>query len=101
MPESQYLCQYDMRQHNMSDVILENELPCAGPAGTVCIIHYDMLHRAMASRLDQTRHMLKFIVCRMSDPVEPSWDHTPVGRGLPEAWPDSDHPQVSSPKNDD
>jgi hypothetical protein len=32
--------------------------------GTVCIIHYDTLHRAMASKLDQTRHMLKFIVCR-------------------------------------
>ena len=64
MPGSQYMLRYDMRQHHMDDVQLRDELPCAGPAGTVCIIHYDMLHRAMASKLDQTRHMLKFIICR-------------------------------------
>ena len=89
MPESQYMLRYDMRQHNMDDVQLEGELPCAGPAGTVCIIHYDTLHRKMASKLDQTRHMLKFIVCRMSEPLAPSWDHDPA-RAI---WPASDHPQ--------
>ena len=38
-----------------ADVVLPNELPCAGPAGTICVVHYDLLHRAMASRIDATR----------------------------------------------
>jgi hypothetical protein len=98
VPQSQYMLRYDMRPHpgrlgydGPDDVELEEELPCAGPAGTCCLIHYDMLHRAMASRLDQTRHMLKFIICRMSEPTAPSWDHTP---GKWDAWQASDHPQA-------
>jgi hypothetical protein len=89
MPESQYMLRYDMREHGMDDVQLDGELPCAGPAGTVCIIHYDTLHRKMAQRLEGTRHMLKFIVCRMSEPLAPSWDHDPAAA----AWPESDHSQ--------
>jgi hypothetical protein len=57
------------------------DLELAGPAGTVCIVHYDMLHTATAKRQDGTRHMVKFLFCRMSEPSAPSWAPGAMGCG--------------------
>ena len=37
----------------------------SGPAGTVVLIHYDILHKKEANYTDITRHMVKFLFTRM------------------------------------
>lgn len=59
----------------------------SGPAGTVVLIHYDILHKKEANHTDITRHMVKFLFTRMSEPTEPTWDHAD------ETWVASDDPQ--------
>ncbi len=59
----------------------------SGPAGTVVLIHYDILHKKEANNTDITRHMVKFLFTRMSEPTEPTWDHAD------ETWVASDDPQ--------
>ena len=46
-------------------------------AGTVAIAHYDIWHAATANRGNRTRHMLKFLFNRASEPKAPSWNHNP------------------------
>ena len=51
------------------------ELPLAGEAGSMTIVHYDLWHRAMPNRTDQNRYMMKFLFTRMEEPEQPSWDN--------------------------
>ncbi len=61
------------------------KIPLVGKAGTVTIVHFDMVHgRYSGNTTDETRHMVKFLFTRDRDPVSPSWNH----RGLP--WPQDD-----------
>lgn len=68
IPRSQYL--NTRRQHEGEAVT-----PTAGEAGTVCIVHYDLLHGAMPNTTEGKRYMVKFLFTRMSEPETPSWDH--------------------------
>ncbi|MEM7534322.1 MAG: HEAT repeat domain-containing protein [Chloroflexota bacterium] len=69
VPKSQYL--------NIDWPADEGDTPLDGDAGTVVIIHYDLLHRGMANHHDSTvRQMVKFLFTRMSEPTEPTWDYT-------------------------
>ena len=79
IPKSQYL--------NNDWPVGEEELALSGPAGTVVIVHYDMLHRGMANCAETTRHMVKFLFTRMSEPSTPSWDYQGT------SWPSNDAPQ--------
>ena len=49
-------------------------IPVAGKAGTVSITHFDVVHAAGINRIDQPRHMVKFIYIRGEAPATPSWD---------------------------
>lgn len=46
-------------------------------AGTIAITHYDLWHAATLNRSDRTRHMLKFLFDRTSEPTAPTWNHDP------------------------
>ena len=54
----------------------QEELPLAGEAGSMTIVHYDLWHRAMPNRTEVNRYMMKFLFTRMEEPQEPSWNHT-------------------------
>lgn len=71
MPRSQYL--------NTQPPPGLEELPLAGEAGTVVIVHYDLLHRGMPNTSDRMRYMVKFLFTRMTEPRTPSWDHRDGG----------------------
>ena len=63
-----------------------DEIPLAGAAGTVAIVHYDIWHRATAYVSgDRVRYMVKFLFTRMADPRRPSWRHD-AANGAPR-WP--------------
>ena len=51
------------------------ELPLAGEAGSMTIVHYDLWHRAMPNRTDTNRYMMKFLFTRMEEPQAPSWNN--------------------------
>ncbi len=67
VPRSQYL--------NESWPEGGQQIPLCGEAGTIVIVHYDLLHGATPNRGDRTRHMVKFLFTRMSEPEKASWDH--------------------------
>jgi len=67
LPRSQYL--------NTQWPEGQDELPLCGEAGTVTIVHYDLLHRGMANSSDRMRYMAKFLFTRMTEPQAPNWDH--------------------------
>lgn len=67
MPRSQYL--------NVQRPEGIEELPLCGEAGTVTIVHYDLLHRGMPNTSDRMRYMAKFLFTRMTEPQAPTWDH--------------------------
>lgn len=77
-PRSQYITARDQEGEHLFT---------AGPAGTVALIHYDILHKKEANYTDITRHMVKFLFTRMTEPTEPTWDHSD------ETWAASDDPQ--------
>lgn len=48
-------------------------------AGSVVIIHYDIVHRATANQSrDSYRFMFKFQFSRLEEPTQPTWKHDPV-----------------------
>ncbi len=65
------------------------ELPLSGEAGTVTLVHYDVLHRGMANLSEKMRYMAKFLFTRMTEPQAPTWNHTDP------AWESSGDPQDS------
>ena len=81
MPRSQYLNTERPEGHE--------EAQLAGEAGTIAIVHYDLLHRGMANHADKNRYMVKYLFTRMSEPIAPSWDCRCM------AWQASDQPQES------
>jgi HEAT repeat protein len=79
MPRSQYL--------NLDRPEGVQELPLCGKAGTVTLVHYDLLHRGMPNTSDQMRYMTKSLFTRMTEPQAPTWDlHD-------SAWPLTNDPQ--------
>jgi hypothetical protein len=67
LPRSQYL--------NVERPEGVKELPLCGEAGTVTIVHYDLLHRGMSNTSDRIRYMAKFLFTRMTEPQAPTWNH--------------------------
>ena len=53
----------------------QEELPLAGEAGSMTIVHYDLWHRAMPNRTEMNRYMMKFLFTRMEEPQGPSWNN--------------------------
>ena len=53
----------------------QEELPLAGEAGSITIVHYDLWHRAMPNRTDTNRYMMKFLFTRMEEPQGASWNN--------------------------
>ena len=49
-------------------------LALPGAAGTVTVTHYELWHGATANRAPRPRYMMKFLLHRMREPQEPSWD---------------------------
>ncbi|NKB66606.1 MAG: hypothetical protein GKR89_06060 [Candidatus Latescibacteria bacterium] len=49
-------------------------LPWAGKAGSVSLTHFDIGHAAGVNHLPQSRHMIKFIYVRATQPEAPTWD---------------------------
>lgn len=45
------------------------EIPLAGGAGTVTIVHYDLWHRGLANTSDRKRYMVKFLFTRLDEPA--------------------------------
>ncbi|HET6384422.1 MAG TPA: HEAT repeat domain-containing protein [Armatimonadota bacterium] len=68
VPKSQYL--------NIDAPTGVDEVALSGEAGTVTLVHYDLLHKGMANRTEKIRYMAKFLFTRMSEPKAPSWNHT-------------------------
>ncbi|MCY3810209.1 MAG: HEAT repeat domain-containing protein [Gammaproteobacteria bacterium] len=61
------------------------KIPLLGDAGTVNIVHFDMVHgRHSANVTDSSRHMVKFLFTRDRDPIGASWRHDGS------AWPEDD-----------
>lgn len=58
--------------HRHTDKKKDLELVCE--AGTVLIIHYDIVHRGTANTSDKPRLMFKFQFNRLEEPKKPSWD---------------------------
>ena len=64
-------------------------IPLLGDAGTVNIVHFDMVHgRHSANVTDQSRHMVKFLFTRDRDPLSASWQHGDA------PWPADDDPMT-------
>ena len=61
-----------------ADAPWESEkIPLTGKAGTVSIVHFDMVHgRYSANTSGQPRHMVKFLFTRNEEPRKPSWSHS-------------------------
>ena len=52
------------------------KVPLIGRAGTVAIVHFDMVHgRYSANTTSEPRHMVKFLFTRRREPVGASWNH--------------------------
>ncbi len=61
------------------------KIPVLGEAGTVAIVHFDMVHgRYSGNTTDLSRHMVKFLFTRDREPTCPSWN----GGGA--SWPAED-----------
>ena len=56
----------------------QEELPLAGEAGAITIVHYDLWHRAMPNRTEMNRYMMKFLFTRMEEPKDPSWNNEEI-----------------------
>ncbi len=59
----------------------QEELPLAGEAGSMSIVHYDLWHRAMPNRTETNRYMMKFLFTRMGEPQGPSWNNEDAAWG--------------------
>ncbi|CAF1515322.1 unnamed protein product [Adineta steineri] len=56
----------------------QNDLYMICQAGTVVLIHYDIVHKGTANRTkDSYRFMFKFQFNRLEEPTKPTWNHDP------------------------
>ena len=54
----------------------EAKIPLSGNAGTISIVHFDLVHgRYGANTVGRQRHMVKFLFSRHREPDGPSWEH--------------------------
>jgi hypothetical protein len=81
LPRSQYL--------NTDRPAGQDEVALSGAAGTVTIVHYDLLHRGMPNTSDRMRYMAKFLFTRMTEPTAATWQHHDT------AWEPTGDPQDS------
>lgn len=52
------------------------KIPLSGDAGTVSIVHFDIVHgRYCGNQTGKQRHMVKFLFSRNEEPAAPTWDH--------------------------
>ena len=58
----------------VTDEDREGAIPMEGPAGSLWITHFDVVHAAGINLSDHTRHMIKFIYIRRTEPTEPAWN---------------------------
>ncbi|CAF1311549.1 unnamed protein product [Rotaria sp. Silwood1] len=81
--------QYDVMHPKMSShsETLENpnvssddhDIHLVCTAGTVVLIHYDIVHRGTANRTNCShRYMFKFQFNRLEEPTQPTWNHDPT-----------------------
>ena len=63
----------------------KSELPLSGSVGRVVIANYDIVHRGMPNMTDNNRYMIKFLFNRISEPIEPTWEHSES------EWPSANH----------
>lgn len=66
--------------HDAADAM--PEIALSGKAGTVTIVHYDVWHRAMANYSEKNRYMMKFLFCRMSEPIPIDAESTPPNMAI-------------------
>lgn len=73
----------------------EAKIPLSGDAGTISIVHFDIVHgRYTANVTGKQRHMVKFLFARNEEPTAPTWNHRS------KAWQGSeDDPQCPIWKN--
>lgn len=54
----------------------DHDIHLVCPAGTVVLIHYDLVHRGTSNQsMNSHRFMFKFQFHRTEEPTEPSWNH--------------------------
>ena len=58
----------------VSDQDRATAVPMAGPAGSLWITHFDIIHGAGINLTDATRHMIKFIYIQRNESTSPSWN---------------------------
>ena len=58
------------QQHPLGVVVPEHVA-----AGTVMLVHFDMVHAGISNCSDSDRFMLKFVFNRMSNPSAPTWNN--------------------------
>ena len=56
---------------------IRGQVPVVVKAGSIAVTHYDIWHGGTVNRSARTRHMLKFLFNRVSEPEVPSWNHDP------------------------
>jgi hypothetical protein len=59
------------------------KIPLSGDAGTISIVHFDLVHGRFAANVTgRQRHMVKFLFSRKEEPTRPSWNHvSPAWQG--------------------
>ena len=58
--------------HEPTGVVLPDHVA----AGTMILLHFDMVHAAWPNRTDQTRYMIKIVFSRTEHPKVPTWFNT-------------------------
>ncbi len=52
------------------------KIPLTGAAGTISIVHFDLVHGRYTGNLTgEQRHMVKFLFARNREPIKASWNH--------------------------
>jgi hypothetical protein len=63
----------------------EAKIPLSGDAGTISIVHFDLVHgRYCANQSGKQRHMVKFLFTRNREPTAPTWNHASTAWHGPE-----------------
>ncbi|CAF1431726.1 unnamed protein product [Rotaria magnacalcarata] len=85
IPRSQYDVQHpEMYSHfetleNPNTTSDDHNISLVCTAGTVLLIHYDIVHRGTANITNRShRYMFKFQFTRLEEPTQPTWNHDPT-----------------------
>ncbi|UJR11486.1 hypothetical protein I4U23_015666 [Adineta vaga] len=81
-PQTQYIVkdrETSQQDDNMSENNEQNDIYTICKAGTVVLIHYDIVHRGTANQtIKCNRFMFKFQFNRLEEPSKPTWNHDPL-----------------------